>query len=257
MTNTIVIFGCVILTTYAASLLGSMIGVGGGFIIVPILTIVLGFPFKESVALSLLSISVNTLSATMIYADRGLINYKVGILLELLTVIGVILGAHMLYVMKSNLLEIIFGFLLIFVSYKIIRGSKYVVKSEISIRRKAFGGLTSFLAGILSGLLGIGGGLLKVPILISVLSLPTRVAVATSIFMINITSTVGAFIHYISGLINTFYGVGAITGALIGAQVGSRLGLRIEAYYIRVLFSIVLQIFAGLLILRGVGICPL
>jgi hypothetical protein len=122
------------------------------------------------------------------------------------------------------------------------------------LRRMAIGIIGAFFAGIASGLLGIGGGILKMPILVLLLGVPTRLAIGTSMFMISITSVTGTYIYFSSNLINLVYGGSAVIGAFTGAQLGSRLSLRIDTTHLRRLFSIVLILFSILMVLKGLGV---
>ena len=238
-----------------SAMLGSMIGVGGGFIIVPFLSIFVGFNVKEAVALSLLSIVANSLSATVIYVKEDLVNFKLGLLLETSTMIGAIVGANILLLINESLLEIIFGLVLILASYRMIKGASLKEPEELilTIKKKISGVSASFLAGLASGMLGIGGGLLKMPILVLLLSTPTRVAIGTSVFMISITTVTGAYIYFSNKLINFYYGAVAVIGAYLGAQIGSRLSLKVKTSQLKRIFGFILLIFSVIMILRGCG----
>ena len=253
MINILILVFTIIL---GSAMLGSMIGVGGGFIIVPLLAILAGFSIKEAIALSLLSIVANSLSATVVYARENLVNFKLGLLLETSTMLGAVVGANLLLIISGAIIEIIFGLVLIFASYRMIKGAslKEPEKLILNIKKKAYGISASFLAGFSSGMLGIGGGLLKMPILVLLLSTPTRIAIGTSVFMISITSVTGAYIYFSNKLINFYYGAVAIIGAYLGAQIGSRLSLKVKTSQLKRLFGVVLLFFSILMILRGVGV---
>ena len=253
MLNTMILVFAIIM---GSAMLGSMIGVGGGFIIVPLLTILAGFGIKEAVALSLLSIVANSLSATVVYVRENLVNFKLGLILETSTMLGAVVGANLLLIINEAVIEVIFGLVLIFAGYRMIKGAslKEPEKPILNIRKKAYGISASFLAGFASGLLGIGGGLLKMPILVLLLSTPTRIAIGTSIFMISITSVTGAYIHFSNKLINFYYGAVGIIGAYLGAQIGSRISLRVKTSQLKRLFGVVLLFFSILMILRGLGV---
>lgn len=239
-----------------SAMLGSMIGVGGGFIIVPLLSIFAGFSVKEAVALSLLSIVANSLSATIVYVRERLVNFKLGLLLETSTMLGAVAGANLLLLINEFLLEIIFGLVLIYASYRMIKGASLKEPKELvlSVKKKLYGVSASFLAGLSSGMLGIGGGLLKMPILVLLLSTPTRIAIGTSVFMISITTVTGAYIHFSNKLINFYYGAVAVIGAYLGAQIGSRLSLKVETIQLKRIFGFVLLFFSVIMILRGCGV---
>jgi len=240
--------------TAAGALMGSLLGLGGGFLIVPLLTIFLGIPIKVAVALSLLSILANSLSASIVYVDREVVDFRLGLILESTTMLGAITGANINLMMSESVIYVVFGLVLFYVAYRMVAGKKYREEYRESGKGNIYLGiLVSYVAGLLSGLLGIGGGILKMPILILLLSLPTRVAIGTSLFMISITSATGTFIYFVNGVIDMSYAPFAVLGASIGAQLGSRLGFKIEAKYLRLLFSLVLVVFSLVMIMRGLG----
>lgn len=241
--------------TGVGALLGSLLGLGGGFLIVPMLTIFLGIPIKTAVALSLLAILANSISASIVYVDRRVVDFRLGLILESTTMLGAIAGANINLMVSESIIYFVFGIVLVYVAYRMVYGSKYgdggVGCKGGSILLAAG---VSFVAGLLSGLLGIGGGILKMPILILLLSLPTRVAIGTSLFMISITSATSTYIYFINNVIVLSYAPYAVLGASIGAQLGSRLGFRIEAKYLRILFSMFLLLFSLIMIGRGIGL---
>lgn len=241
---------------FLAAVLGSMIGVGGGFLIVPLLTLLLNIPVHEAIALSLLSIVAVSSSAATTYALSKHIDFELGLLLEITTILGAYTGAHISLRLPSNILMVILGVVLIYAGYRFLRNIKYEEKRrDISTpKNKLILGITvSYIAGLMSGLIGIGGGILKMPILVLILNLPTRVAIGTSAFMITITSVSGSYVYYKAGIINYYLAGSAIIGALLGAQLGSRMGLKVKAKSLRKLFGIVLITFAIMMILKGVS----
>lgn len=242
------------LVTCLGALMGSLLGLGGGFLIVPMLTIFLSIPIKTAVALSLLSILANSISASVVYVDRKVVNYRVGLILESTTMLGAIAGANVNIMARESYIYIVFGLVLLYVSYRMYRGRNIGESKGKEGGNLYLGVLVSFIAGFFSGLLGIGGGILKMPILVLLLSLPTRVAIGTSMFMISITSATGTFIYFVNGIINFIYAPYAVLGASLGAQLGSRLGFKIEAKRLRLLFSLVLIVFSLMMIGRGVGV---
>ncbi len=242
--------------TGAGALLGSMLGLGGGFIIVPLLTILLGLPIKEAVALSLLSILANSLSASIVFVNRDVVNFRLGLILETSTMLGAIAGANINLVIEESIISTLFGIVLVYVSYRMFKGASFEGKgdSEIGGRNLGIGIIGAFFAGVLSGLLGIGGGILKMPILVLLLSIPTRIAIGTSMFMISITSAASTYIYFSSNMINLLYGGFAIIGAFTGAQIGSRISLRVDVTVLRKLFGLILIIFSLLMVLKGIGV---
>lgn len=237
--------------------LGSMIGVGGGFIIVPLLTLLMGLPIRESIGLSLLAIVAVASSASITYTKAGYVNYRVGLMLETTTVIGAIIGAWLCILLSQRILTLLFGLLLIYVGYRMLRNIQFKSEEYIELdnRKMLIGMLSSFLAGLASGLLGIGGGVLKVPIMVLVLGLPTKIAIGTSEFMISITSVSGSYVHFREGILNPYLAASVVIGGFIGAQFGSRLSVKVKAKVLRRVFGMVMIFFSILMILKGLGVC--
>ncbi|HEW94389.1 sulfite exporter TauE/SafE family protein [Candidatus Geothermarchaeota archaeon] len=246
----------VFIVIFSSAVLGSMIGVGGGFLIVPLLTLGLGIPIHNAIALSLLSIIAVASSATITYASSGYIDYKLGLILETTTVLGAFTGARICILLSPSILMITFGVLLIYVGYRMIKKIEFKEAKlrELPLNRLLAGIISSFFAGLSSGLLGIGGGILKVPIMVLILGMPTRVAIGTSEFMISITSASGSYVYYKAGILNTALAGSAIIGGFLGAQLGSRLGIKIRVELIRMIFGFIMLIFSMSMILRGLGI---
>ena len=242
--------------TGAGALLGSMLGLGGGFIIVPLLSILLGISVKKAVALSLLSILANSLSASVVFASRKVVDFRLGLILETSTMLGAILGANINLLINEATLSVLFGIILIYVSYRMIRGYSVEEEGEANLTRRnmSMGIVGAFFAGILSGLLGIGGGILKIPILVLLLSVPTRIAIGTSMFMISITSVTGTYIYFSTNMIDFLLGAFAVIGAFSGAQLGSRISLRVRVKMLRSLFGFVLILFSILMFLKSMGV---
>jgi hypothetical protein len=248
--------------TFIGAFLGSMLGLGGGFLIVPLLVIFAGLSIKVATPLSLLSIVGTSTSATIVYANREVVNFKVGLILETATILGAIIGANTNLMIDETTLTIAFVIVIIYVSYRMLknRGEENRDiennKREIKYSKMAYTqALTaSFLAGFLSALLGIGGGIIKIPVLTLLLSIPMREAIGTSLFMISVTSVSGVYIYFSKRVIDLIYGGYAVIGAFIGAQIGSRLSLKIKADILRKVFSIILIIFSIIMILRVLGV---
>jgi len=247
----------VFLTILLAAMLGSMIGVGGGFLIIPSLVLLLNLPVHKAIALSLLSIVSVSLSAVTTYSLSEHIDYKLGLLLETTSIIGAFSGARISLMLESRVLIILFSIALFYVSYRMLTNMRIEAKPReirASYNRLAFGIVCAYVAGLLSGLLGIGGGIVKVPIMVLVLNVPMKLAVGTSMFMISLTSVSGSYVYFQSGVIDYYLASVAIIGAFIGAQVGSRLGLRIRGVILRRIFGFIMIIFSIMMIMKGLGV---
>ncbi len=244
-------------TIFISAFIGSLIGLGGGFLMVPLLSIVVGLPIHEAIGLSLISIVGVSSSASLNYILNGDVDFKIGSILELATVLGVYFGAHLALITDQKYLYILFGIVLLYVGYMMFKGGGVVERftyREVSPKRLLSGAAISFIAGLLSGLLGVGGGILKVPIMTLYLGLPMKIAIGTSEYMISITSFTGSYIYLMSGKIDLrLLGIAYIS-SIFGAQLGSRAGIRAGADILRKVFVGVIIIFAFMMLVRGVSI---
>lgn len=248
----------VFLITLVAGFMGSLIGAGGGFFIVPMLVLLLGVPIHEAVGISLSSVTATALSSFTVYAVKRLVDYKLGIILESFTVLGAVLGAVIALKLNEGALETAFGAILTYIAYRMIfhrsNLERKSAEKRVEGRKRWVTGIAgSFAAGIIVGLIGIGGGLLKVPIMVLILNVPMRIAIATSMFMISITAPTAAFTYFLHGLLTPTSILAGASGAALGAQIGSRVGLRINVKILRIFFSIVLLTFAAAMLLRGLS----
>ncbi len=241
---------------FSSAFLGSLIGLGGGFLMVPLLSVLLGIPIHEAIGLSLISIVGVSTSASLNYVVEGNVDFKLGSILEVASVLGAIAGANIALYTPSKILCIVFGSTLVYIGLVMFRGGsreKIERLPRIGRLKMLNGFAASFIAGLLSGLLGIGGGILKVPIMTLYLDVPMKIAIGTSEYMIAITSFTGSFIYLNAGKINIQYLGSAFLASVLGAQLGSKVSLRTEAYILRKIFAIVMMLFAFIMVLKGVS----
>ncbi len=223
-------------------------GIGGGSLLVPFMVLVLGYDIKIAVAASLLCVIATSSMAASEYLERGIVDLKTALLLEPITSLGAIVGANLTLTLPSNIVEGLLGILLLYVSLTMLKKSlrKTSIESpiadstEIDNRRKIAGTLISFIAGLSSGMLGIGGGVLKVPIMTLVMGLPIKTAVATSSFMIGLTASSGGIIYLVGGMVRAEVAASLIAGIIPGAYLGARYMRRLEPRTIRLVFSLIL-----------------
>lgn len=264
-----------------AGILGALLGLGGGVIIVPFLTLVEGVPIKTAVAASIVSVVATSSAAAVSYVERRTANIRLGMLLETSTTSGALIGALTAAAVSSQTLEIIFGCLLVYAAIFMLREPRartseisrplepdpdplnlkatyYDAATSRSVpyipRRLRLGLIMSLLAGWFSGMLGVGGGIVKVPVMNSLMKVPTKVATATSNFMIGITAATGAAVYFLGGFVNASIVAPVALGVLAGAVLGSRIAPRIRSGYIRVTFVIVLVYTSFRLITGALGI---
>ena len=275
-------------TGLVAGLLGSMLGVGGGPIIVPVLTLALGLPIHVAIGSSLVAIVANSCTAAGIYTKARLTNVKLGLLLESATTPGAIIGGLVAAVIAPAILSVLFGLVLIYAAYTMVARQYLMPEGTLSTDNSAVtdnttnnlsssltdsyydqnlgkvvtykvnhlpqGLGTSFFAGVLSSLLGIGGGIVNVPILHLVMGVPIKAAIATSAFMITITAAVGALIYQYYGHIYPFIVAPLIIGIVIGARLGAELAQRARGVLLRRILAAFLFIAAVLMFLRTANV---
>jgi len=240
-----------------AGILGSMFGLGGGFLMVPLLNIA-GVSMKIAVGTSAAAIFFNAISATVAYARYGYIAYRAGLLISITASVSAYVGALLTRYIDVDTLRIIFGTILILVAIRVAStreksGSSQLHKAiqwDIKTYATLLGG--GILAGLASGLLGVGGGVVNVPLLTH-LGAAMHVAVATSSMAITLTSVSSAVTHYTLGNIDMVLLALLVPMLIIGAQVGARIARRTRSQTLRRGFAVVLVFIAVRMILKGLG----
>jgi uncharacterized membrane protein YfcA len=260
-----------VLLGFFVGVVASMTGVGGGSFIVPVLSIIYQFTSQEAVGTSLAVIVFTSLASTYAYSGQKRIDYKVGAVSAITTVPGAVLGAYLTSFVSSRLLGIIFSFFLIFVALgmlvewhvslpKIVKNPRLWHRNLVDSGGKVFeydvnilsAFVLAFFGGLSSGLLGIGGGALIVPILHLVAGIPMHVAVATSMFIMVFTSLAGVATHLQLNNVRLEHSVYIAIGVVFGAQLGTIIARRVSGKLLRKIFSIVLIVVSVRLLLEFV-----
>ena len=243
-------------------LLSGIVGIGGGTIFVPVLLFFYGFDIHAAVSTSILAIAFTVTSSYLYYARRVKIRYRLGTLLELSTIPGAVIGSYMSNVLDRVLLEVIFSVALLLSSVKLIydsvRGVKRVVRdiplSEMDKGRLIIGLISCFVAGFVAGSVGISGGSVKTPILILVVDVPERIAIATSSYMMVLTTLAALVTHAAYGKIDYLLGAILGIGGFIGAQLGGRINIRLSKKKIRFILGVVLLLISLRILFDAVGL---
>jgi len=263
-----------------AGIFGSLLGLGGGVLIVPLLTIGFGLPVRDAVGVSLICVIMTSGASASVYLERQVANLRLGMLLELFTASGAVIGGAIAFLLDPRILEGLFAILLAYTAWTMLSAARRrpapavpvddgappvaeagaVADAPVdpadgsadrpfadrlagpgyAIRHLRLASGLSVFAGIASALLGIGGGLIKVPVMHLVMGIPLRVATATSNLMIGITGSTSAIVYLLRGGINPFATAPTAVGVFLGASVGSRLAHRIDVRVLRLLFVLVL-----------------
>jgi len=266
----------------AAGLLGSLVGLGGGVLIVPLLTLVFRLPITFAIGASIISVIATSSGAAAAYVRDRLTNMRVGMFLELATTTGAICGAIVAVLIAPGILSVIFGFILIISAAPLVfkigeelpqgvvndswanklhLASSYPdqhLGREVSyqVTHTPFGLAMMYVAGLISGLLGIGSGTFKVLALDALMRLPMKVSTTTSNFMIGVTAAASAGIYFSRGEIPPLLAAPVALGVLIGALTGARLLTHLSNKTLRLIFLPVIAISAFEMILHGLGIGP-
>ena len=271
---TILVFSIILfIGAYFAGLLGSLTGLGGGVIVIPLLTLVFHVDIRYAIGAALLASIATSSGAASAYVKEGITNIRLGMFLEIATTIGAIIGAIIAVHTPTNTIAIIFGVILIFSAVMTLRrknesailvGSKlsYALKLNSSYPEKGkqveykltniIGGFSMMtVAGTISGLLGIGSGALKVLAMDSTMRIPFKVSTTTSNFMIGVTAAASAVIYLQRGYMEPGIAFPVILGVLGGAFTGSKLLSKINPKTLKMIFCVAITLIAVQMIYNG------
>jgi hypothetical protein len=266
-------------------ILGAMLGIGGGILIVPLLTLGLNMPIHTAIAASLISVIATSCATATMTTGQELVNIGLGMFLETSTTLGAIAGAFVSLFLPFNALAIVFIAVVLLSAYGMVRktpsgtpvqgkgpakatgpspsrldlSSTYydaVQKATISYTPKnlKYGWGMSFFAGLISGIIGIGGGVIKVPAMNVLMKVPVKVAAATSNFMIGVTAVASAYVFFTRGMVDVVSTSALLLGVFPGSILGFRLAYRANRVYLRYIFAIVLGVVAVLMAVKVLGI---
>ncbi len=238
---------------FAAGIIGSMIGLGGGFVVVPILTF-FGFSPQLAASNSLFAAFSNAVASTASYAKQKRIEYSLGLKLGLLSIPGTILGAYISDEITSSLFKILFGIVILASSLYIFSQRKMEPKTyNLSKQVMVLAIGASFFAGIISSLFGIGGGVVFVPLMVIVIGLSMKMAAPTSQFVLLFASASGMIAHALLGHPDFYQALFLSIGAFVGGLAGSRLSLQVEEKKLRIIVTVVLVVTAIKLFVDSLG----
>ena len=259
LTFTLAIFG----TSVVAGLLGALTGLGGGVVVVPVLALLFHVDLRYAIGASLVSVIATSSGAAAAYVREGFSNIRIGMFLEIATTLGALVGAYLTAMVSTKAIGIVFGIVLLYSAIASFRGSHEDVppkhtggladrlrlngeypgegglKAYVAQRVPAGFGIM-FLAGGLSGLLGIGSGAVKVLAMDQAMRLPFKVSTTTSNFMIGVTAAASAGIYISRGYIVPSLAMPVMLGVLGGSLIGSRILIRARVSTLRMVFAVVI-----------------
>jgi len=258
-----------------AGFLGALTGLGGGVVVVPVLTLALGVDIKYAIGASLVSVIATSSGAAAAYVREGFSNIRIGMLLEIATTIGAVIGAYLAGVTSTHVIAIVFGVVLIQAAYQSVfkaapegarpiesdrlgrffrLGSDYPLeghRQNYGVRNVPAGFGLMFGAGALSGLLGIGSGAVKVIAMDQAMKIPFKVSTTTSNFMIGVTAAASAGVYLNRGYIDPAVAMPVMLGVLSGAVLGTRVLVRARVKTLRLVFGFVILALAIEMVVNG------
>ena len=261
--STLELVALIWLGSVAAGFLGSLTGLGGGVVIVPLLTLVFHVDIRYAIGASLVSVIATSSGAAAAYVKEGYSNIRVGMFLEIATTIGALSGARLAIYLRLSVIAIIFGLVLLYSAYLSVRpppehpdagrpdriasmlrmdGSFPVANGvrDYHVRNVPAGFSVMYAAGLLSGLLGIGSGAVKVLAMDRAMRLPFKVSTTTSNFMIGVTAAASAGIYLNRGYIDPGLAMPVMLGVLVGSLAGAQVLARARVRVLRLVFSAVI-----------------
>ncbi len=272
-------FALIFLGSVLAGLVGALVGLGGGVFVVPLLTVAFGVPFTAAAGASIVSVIATSSGAAAAYVRDRITNLRVGMFLEIATTVGAVCGAFLAVLAPASLLYMVFGLVLLTSAAPLLlklgeelpigaKNDRWADKLSLAgsypdrclgrevsyaVTRVPLGFSMMYVAGLLSGLLGIGSGTFKVLAMDTAMRLPMKVSTTTSNFMIGVTAAASAGIYFERGMIDPLIAAPVALGVLLGATIGAKTLSRLSNSAIRKLFIPILVLIAAEMIVRGAG----
>lgn len=261
--------------------LGALLGLGGGVVMVPLLVFILDIPIQIAAGASIVAVVATSSVSASVYVRDEITNMRLGMFLEMATTLGAVTGASLVVGINESILEVIFALSLLYaaivmwlqmrntdkswiskpndwIANKLSLGSSYYDSAldqniEYGVSRSIPTFLVSYVAGIISGLLGIGGGGIKVPAMNVVSSVPMKAAVATSNFMIGVTAAASALVYIRNGFCDGFVTAPVVLGTLVGSFVGALVAIKVKGVVLKRVFIVILLILGIRMLASGVA----
>jgi len=263
-----------------AGFFGSLLGLGGGIIVIPALTLLFHIDIRYAIGASIVSVIATSSGAAIVYVRDKMTNIRVGMFLELATTIGALTGALIAGFIKAELLYVLFGILMLYSAYTMIKrrnqelpqvGTPHPLAEKLRLNGEyydkalnqqvkynvtgIYGGFSMmYVAGTISGLLGIGSGSFKVIAMDTFMRLPMKISTATSNFMIGVTAAASASIYLMRGDIDPKIAGPVAIGVLVGSTIGTHIMQRLRSITLRKIFIPVLIYVAIEMLLKGLGV---
>jgi uncharacterized membrane protein YfcA len=262
--------------SFVAGLLGSLTGLGGGVVLVPLLTLFFKVDLRYAVGASLVSVIATSSGAAAAYVKEGISNIRIGMFLEIATTLGALLGAFLAARVSTAAIATVFGLTLLYSAYLSARPRVKLTSDDLPdplatrlrlngsfptsegirhyyVHRVPLGFSLMFGAGTLSGLLGIGSGAVKVLAMDQAMRIPFKVSTTTSNFMIGVTAAASAGIYLHRGYIDPGLAMPVMLGVLAGSLLGARILLKAETRWLRLIFSAIILLLGAQMLYNGLA----
>jgi uncharacterized membrane protein YfcA len=266
----------VLIGSFLAGFLGALTGLGGGVVIVPLLTLALGVDIKYAIGASIVSVIATSSGAAAAYVKEGMTNIRVGMFLEMATASGAIFGVMIASYLPTDVIFVLFGLILLFSAIMMFKKKESFSQKhkesflasclklngsypsaqgvqKYTVHRVIGGFAMMCVAGTLSGLLGIGSGALKVIGMDNIMRIPFKVSTTTSNFMIGVTAAASALILWQRGQINPNIAMPVTVGVVLGATLGAKILMRTKTSKLKLIFAIVVTFLALQMIYKGLS----
>ena len=264
----------VLVGAFLAGLLGSLTGLGGGVIIIPLLTLGLGVDIHYAIGASIISVIATSSGSAAAYVKEGITNVRIGMFLEIATTLSAIVGVVIASYIKADYIIVIFGLILLFSAFMMLKkkvdhsnnektsvlanyfklNGSYPTEhgmKQYAVHHVVGGFAMMFVAGTLSGLLGIGSGALKVIGMDNIMKIPFKVSTTTSNFMIGVTAAASALVYLHKGQIDPAIAMPVTIGVIVGATLGAKILLKTKTDKLKIVFAVVVTFLALQMIYKG------
>ncbi len=260
--------------SFAGGFLGSLTGLGGGMVVIPLLTLVLGVDIRYAAGASLVAVIATSSGSASAYVKEGFTNMRIGVFLEVATSVGAVLGASLVTQIPVPALAVLFGCFLLYSSFTSLQPQTDKTNSDKTnpwaVRLKLNGSYPSLtgnkdyhvqdvfkgfsvmgLAGVFSGLLGVGSGALKVLAMDRIMKMPFKVSTTTSNFMIGVTAAASAGIYLRNGYIDPGLSMPVMLGAVLGSVAGTKILVKLRGNVLRIVFAVMIGFLALEMLFKG------
>src|SRR5512146_361176 len=249
---------------FFAGLIGALSGIGGGIIITPVLSIYFGIPLVQAIGTSLVAVITTSTASSAVHVQRHTTDIKLGLTLELATALGAAIMAYLAIYVNRSIVAALFTFFLLYSAFTLLRRvwktrgistkkSDNGALPAYTPKRYPFGLAASLVAGGVSGLLGIGGGPIKVPVMYLLMEVALNVATATSNFMIGVTASASAFVYFRRGDVLPAVAGPLVVGVFAGSLLGAKAAPKVHAKHIMLLLVVIMLVLAAQMLIKAVG----